>query len=424
MRTGCKLAGTETRDGYPMKTCLWSLFGWSGLRALSLTSLLAAPTSLDPNAGRVASFQGGVDAPGDPVRQAPQSEHGIRCLNVTEGRNAIVDESVEPYFSQLQRREIAALTGKEATAETLEGCRQQARQRFQNAALSFTAEEEEALTWFADRLRRMLVRDYPLFANQPWRFIKTRDDLCGGFSRTRGPCILFSQRTVRRIVKARDEKEEGAALRKVGPLLVHEQMHVLERFHPGKFAGLFTNLFGLTRGQILPNDWLTERQMSNPDGIRLEWFVALPDDPEAPSQPRRYFWPCTILRQTEGIPRMGRDFLEIAVRVAQVGPAGRFQVMTKDGRPVFQSVQSLTEFARRFPDGQGLDHPNEMAAYLFAKILDQDFLAQLDGERGRKAEADQPAKKLETPKSAPTRALDPAERLFSAFRSWCLQNLK
>jgi hypothetical protein len=324
----------------------------------------------------------------------------VQCLDVDEARAAIVDDSLEPYFSRLQRAEIAALTGALPTEETLDGCRRQARQRFQEAVRPFTDREAKALSFLAAETISLVRAEYPLLARQPWRFIKTADYLCGGFAWTRGPCIVLSQRHVERIAVARNTVPVSDFVRQHGPLLLHEQMHVIQRINPRRFVGLYTDVFGFLRADVKPCAWLTERQITNPDAVRLEWIFA-----GAKSNGlARYFWPRTILRTTEGIPKMGRDFRVIAVEV-QEDDTGWHAKLQADGSPV-HDANALPAFARRFPVNEGLDHPNEIAAYMFPRIV----LASRPDRDGPN-----------TPQPSPERR---RTQVGEQFAAWCRANLR
>jgi hypothetical protein len=318
----------------------------------------------------------------------------IHCLSREDAQAAIVDESYELYFSRLQRREIAALTGKTVQCDSLDDCRQEARCRFRAAALGFSADEEAAIRWFVEQLTALLGEDYPLYARHPWRFLKTQNHLCSGFPHTRGLCIIFCQRIVDAIVRSRNGQDARGALRGLGSLFVHEQMHVLQRCYPERFAGLYQQEMGLQRAQVESAPWLTERQILNPDALRMEWIVPV----GAPDQPSSYYWIRTILKGDRSIPRMGADFLDLAVSV--VPRNDHFRVVTDDqGKPVFRRVEELGGYLARFPIQRGLDHPNEITAYMFGQMLVDDYLDRGATRPGQ----DHP--------------------LWNTFRRWCRENL-
>ncbi len=304
------------------------------------------------------------------IRQSPLVRPHIECLSQQEAQRAILDDSYGSYFSRLQPREIATLTGSTVDCDELRLCQDEARRRFADAVLPFTQREAESVTWFAERLGELLGDDFALFRKHPWRFLKVRDTLAAGFSHTRATYIIFSQRTVERIVTARNDPNEVTALRTMGPLFVHEQMHVLERLFPSRFVPLFEKTFGFQQAKVDAHRWLDERQISNPDALDLNWVVSTRPKPgEEPS----LFWLRTLLRDGPEIPQMGRDFLPVAVRLAPAGD--RFQVaVDADDRPRTMPISSLSEYVARMPIENGLDHPNEVAAYLFQHVLMKEYL--------------------------------------------------
>jgi len=247
-------------------------------------------------------------------------------------------------------------------------------------------------------LQDVLANDYPLFRQRPWRFVKVENRLCGGFSHTRGPCIIFSQRTVDRIVRARDESPPKQALRRMGPLFVHEQMHVLERYFPERFSKLFTEVFGFEHASVEEHAWLRERQICNPDAPRHEWVIAARDENGTP----RPYWFRTLLNADKPVPRMGRDFLMIAVQLESVG-SGHYRVsLNEGGQPRYRPLDQLDDLKQRFHGIRGLDHPNEIAAYLFEEILERDYLWESTSQT---QEGDIPP-------------------LLPTFRKWCQNNLR
>jgi hypothetical protein len=330
------------------------------------------------------------------IRKSPLVRPRIECLSQQEAQRAILDDSYGNYFSRLQRREVATLTGNTVECTELRLCQDEARRRIADAVLPFTQREEESVAWFAERLGELLGDDFALFRKHPWRFIKVRDTLAAGFSHTRATYIIFSQRTVERIVTARNDPNELDALRKMGPLFVHEQMHVFERLFPSRFVPLFENTLGFQQATVESHRWLDERQICNPDALNLNWVVSTRQDPG--EQPN-LFWLRTLLRDGPEIPQMGRDFLPVAVRLTRDGD--RFRVaVDADDKPLTVPISSLTEYVARLPIDNGLDHPNEVAAYLFQHVLMKDYLT---AEQKPDAVANNP--------------------VYTQFQRWCRINL-
>jgi hypothetical protein len=343
--------------------------------------------------------RGGLtDGQFETLRASPLVHPRIECLAVSTASAAILDESYEPYFSRLQRREIAALTGATVEAGSLDECRQVARQRFQEAVLPFSPREAEAIRRLAENVTVHLAADFPLFAKHPWRFLKVENRLCGGFPHTRGLCIIFSQRVVDRVVSLSGQDANNRALQAMGPLFVHEQLHVLQRFYPDRFATLYQQQLGFVRGHVKDHDWLIERQILNPDALRLEWVFPTG---EAHGETSHY-WMRTILGGDRSVPRMGHDFQDVAVRVEPDREGYHVQV-NDAGTPVLRNVHRFREYLARLPVRRGLDHPNEITAYTFQQIVLEEYFPP---------DADRPA-----PDDARRKHFDP-------IRKWAQQHLR
>lgn len=254
------------------------------------------------------------------------------------------------------------MTGAAAGDKTLEQSRLFARDFFGKAVLEFTPEEAAAIRHFVQLLDETHGETYPRLIRRPWKFIKTRLDLCGGFSFTRGDSIVFSERTITRFVRTAEKDPTST-----GPpsLLLHEQLHVLQREKPELFLPLYENVFGFKKTNVTIHPWIDERQVSNPDGADENWLVSIK---EAGEKAPKMYWMGTILVGDKPIPTMGRDFSGIAVEV-QMSNTGFEMVVDQDGLPRYRELNELPELTDRFPIRGGYDHPNEVAAYLLPNIV-------------------------------------------------------
>lgn len=337
----------------------------------------AEDLSLAPLAERIAG------------RDSPLWLPACDLISAEDGRTLILDESFEPYFSELQSLEIAAMTG-EAVAGDLAACRAEARRRFAAAVLAFTPEEAEAVRWFVGQIREVCREQYGLLADAPWRFLKVHGDLCAGFPHTRATYIVTSERFLSRIVAARQETREKA-LSTVGRTFVHEQIHVLERLLPARFANLAETVMGFRRGQVVANAWVTERQMGNPDALDLGWLLPV----KSADGTERVVWPRTLLKSDRPVPRMGADFWPVAVDVERRGDV--WQVVEADGEPRLHPLAEFREPLEAMLAPPGIDHPNEVAAYVFERIFVEDCIP------------------------APNRTADPR---LAPYRAWFREHLR
>ena len=149
----------------------------------------------------------------------------------------------------------------------------------------------------------------------------------------------------------------------------------------------------------MPFSWLTERQIMNPDALRLEWlFPVAGDDGQ-----RAHIWPRTILRSIDGVPRMGRDFRLLGVEVQRDETGWRVKSQA-DGAPI-DDQSALTALSRRFGGMNGLDHPNEIVAYMMPHLV-------FPATTGRRATGDA---------AEPAQLSDMEQRLADWWRSQVLQ---
>jgi hypothetical protein len=92
-----------------------------------------------------------------------------------------------------------------------------------------------------------------------------------------------------------------------------------------------------------------------------------------------------MLRDGRDVPRMGADFQFACVRVEPEGTG--FRTVRKEGRPIIAPLTEVPEYVAAMPLPAGLDHPNELTAYLFEMIFTYD-VAEL--RAGEKADGDPP----------------------------------
>ena len=287
---------------------------------------------------------------------AHAGEPAVAFLEGDAGRAAIVDESVEPYFSLLQPMEMATKTGRPLEAKDLAAQRDECRERYRAAIRDFTEGEKAALTALAGKIHDAWKGDYPLFAGTPWSFLKVALPIEGGLPHTRGRTIVLPETLAPFLARLTPEAEP-----QIAELLVHEQCHVVQRLHPGVFEPLYTGPWGFVRAKGLrPGEALESRQVVNPDGVDMGWVFPVKGG---------YIQPFLIFSDGKEPRRMPRDFREIAVPVEKDGAGFR----TKAGAaPV--PLASAREHQERFGAIGQTYHPNEIFACLFsAMVLRDDF---------------------------------------------------
>ncbi|WP_109853391.1 zinc-dependent metalloprotease family protein [Aquimarina sp. AU58] len=314
------------------------------------------------------------------VHKSPLVHSRIEFLSKKEGKEAILDESFEPYFSQLQKREIAAFVQEKVTTESINEVRQFAKDKFASAVTDFTKNEKKCITYVTNKVNEILQKNnISLMANHPWRFIKIEDWLCGGFAHTRGTYIILSQKHINHLTKEWSDQmtpeEEETLIKKLGGLLVHEQMHSLQRTYKTKFLKLYTNYWNFVNANVLEEKPIQINQVSNPDAPIAEWLIPNKKDKNT------YFWIRTLLKEGSDIPVMGKDFVDTVFTVQKVNNV--FSVKKDSNNKLMSSsLSEISFYSDSFPVKRGLDHPNEISAYMFSEyfkvlISDERFLKKV-----------------------------------------------
>jgi len=341
-----------------------------GVRWLGLCAAVAvaAPTALAVGVALEAGTGGAPEG-----QQTPASP--LTFLGAEEARAAIVDDSMEPYFSELQVAEMAAKTGSPVPGGSLDEKRAECRRRYQAAVLEFSAQEKEALEWYVSWFQPALEKDYPLVAWTPWSFLKVADNIEGGLPHTRGPHVVLAQGLARALTAAR-QRTAGAEASVVllGTVLLHEKLHVVQRASPGLFEDLYADVWGLRRATAIEDcPWLVEHQIVNPDATDCGWVF-----PVTGEKGVDYIWPRVLLARTEGTPLMPADFREVAIAVEPADAGFRVRVGT-DGRPLIKDLRQVREYCDRLPPSASIYHPAETAADVFTQIVAYDAFAPKDG---------------------------------------------
>jgi len=302
------------------------------------------------------------------LKKSPLVRPRIEILSVKEGQQAILDESFEPFYSILQKKEIEAFIGARVESENIDEIRDVARRKFSSAVLPFSNDEAKQLSELTQETIKVLTSaGFRSVADHPWRFLKVASWLCGGFAYTRGNTIVLSQKHIDTLLS---EKSLSKRLQVSGALIVHEQIHSLQRSFPSKFEKLNTEYWGFVKANVESSGSLVKNQLSNPDAPLAQWLIPR-------ETARQYYWVRTMFRDAPGLPQMGKDFVERVYSVQET--QGQFDlILDQAGKPLQFSLSEFGVYANSFPVTRGIDHPNEIAAYMFAEV----FRGQLGVNKG------------------------------------------
>ena len=299
------------------------------------------------------------------IYKSPLVHSRISFLEKSQASVAILDETFEPYFSKLQRKEISTFV-QEKAPKNIDSARAFARMKFSSAVMDFSSQEKEILTFVVKKTNRWLLEnDINLMANQPWRFIKIQNWLCGGFAHTRGTYIILSQAYLDRLsTDWSDNMTEESELKLVislGGLLVHEQMHSLQRTFKSKFKKLYSENWNFINQQIKDEQEIIKDQVSNPDAPIAEWLIP---DPEIRD---KFYWIRTLITKNIEIPEMGKDFVDVAFDIFK--DKENYSLIKLNNTISSRPLSELDFYTNSFPVKRGLDHPNEISAYMFSDFF-------------------------------------------------------
>lgn len=288
----------------------------------------------------------------------------VTFLSKTQAAAAIVDDALEPYFGQLQPMEMSAKTGAFIEGATISEQRALCRKRYQAGVLGFTKAEEAAIRFYLDKVEPVLSKEYPRIGATPWSFIKVSQTIEGGLPHTRGRYIVLSESICKQLVMMQELPPDHMAHLGIVELLVHEQMHVVQRLNPGCCDPLYRDLWGFQKADSITGcKWLVEHQLVNPDAVDCRWVL-----PVKKGAVTKYLWPLVVFSEGARLKKMPADFAMLAILVAKKDKG--FAVETDgDGKPIFSDLEDTPEFSELFPLSQNTYHPHEASADMFAKML-------------------------------------------------------
>jgi len=306
-------------------------------------------------------------------------------LDCDAGRAAIIDDSMDPYFSKLEEHEMTAKTSAPITGDTHEARLAECKRRYQAAVLDFTPDDKQTLSWLVTSIQPPLTRDYPVFGNTPWSFIKIAGTLEGGMAHTRGGHVILPEGIISQFNLFR--RRAGDAWLPAGAsLLIHEQTHVVEREHPALFEPFYTDtLHFIHAKKIADNAWLRDRQLVNPDGTVCDWVYPLTEDGH-----KTFILP--LIAFDDANPANLREGISMIGVTMEPAGDGFKPMIGADGNPLVRQLNDVPGYR----DGPGAEqdnyHPNEITADRFSQLVVIDDLVDkklppADPDRGARMEA-------------------------------------
>ncbi|WP_374362344.1 hypothetical protein [Pseudoduganella danionis] len=292
--------------------------------------------------------------------EAPAQTLSIRFLTIQDGKKVLTEGPEKSYFDTLQLGELRAKSRLALQASAPEQARALARAKFADDVQAYSAEEQAMLREVLARLAPRIQRDAPLLARTPFCFIKTGTNVEAGIPHTRGACIVLAPTELDGMLRMYRWGWTTILDQMAAPLLIHEQVHVLQRAYPERFVSLYTEMLGFRHLDTLPDHpWLIEHRMSNPDAPDLRWIYKL-------NTAGKEQWIRADLMLRELVrPNMADDTRPVAIELIERN--GTFMVAQDGkGQPRMRDLNSVSEYKDLFPNRTENYHPNEISADLIA----------------------------------------------------------
>lgn len=236
----------------------------------------------------------------------------VRFLNKTEARIAIINDQKDNYFESMYPMEMSAKTGMKMKGTKLQDMRKECKSRYQNAVLEFNEQDQNTINTLIKDIHPKLKSSYPKLAALPWSFIKIQNHIEGGMPHTRDLHIIFSERTLQQMTQFIQNKNKFAYHRFI-QLLIHEQVHVLQRLEQSLFDSLYKDTWGFKKAKSIQScKWLEIYHLSNPDGVECNWVFPIKN-----TNTLQYYLPLVIFNEGHSLKRMPHDFLMIMLELKE-----------------------------------------------------------------------------------------------------------
>ncbi|MFO7593630.1 MAG: hypothetical protein R6X15_06260 [Pseudomonadota bacterium] len=295
----------------------------------------------------------------------------VACLSTVDARAVLASEREGPYFSLLHPREMVAKTGQQPAAGTLKAQREWVRATYAKSVRDCSDGEREALESYVAHIESEAAQAYPGLFKIPWRFVKVTASVEGGLPHTVGRAIVLSEPFFQSLEASASPENMNLKLMNI---LIHEQVHVLQRADMKPYKSIYRKEFGFRKAANITGfeSWRASHQVVNPDGVDVSWVWPVPDS-------NRVIWPLIVLMGENNTPRMPDDFGMIGIELAE-GENGFEVVAGESGEPRYRSLREESDYMAKFRGISSLYHPNEIAANYIADMVVWDCL--LDKSEG------------------------------------------
>jgi len=268
----------------------------------------------------------------------------VYLLSKDEAASAIIDDTIDPFFSKLTLLDITLRLGHELQSNQLD--REQARFRtlVGQSVQDWTPEEKRALLPVLISTHEKCQAVVPSLIPQKWRFIKAHGDATPA-PHTRGSCVVLTQSNL-----AEGVREQA---------IIHETFHVFSRRNPKTRKQLYRIIGFQHLGSVALPPSVESRRITNPDGIDYAWAITVRNS----AGRKLRVIPLTYSRHDALQEGMTEFFDYVTFRFIEVQREGDAWVAVTDKTgeaPVVEPIEGL--FEQIGLNSRYIIHPDEILA--------------------------------------------------------------
>ena len=260
-----------------------------------------------------------------------KNDNNVKFLKSDEAKNFLLNSY---YFDKFNKNDIISRNLNSLEIKSF----------YAKNIMDFTRDEKSAILWIINSIKKRLGN---LKFLTRWGFIKVTDNIENGYPHTRNIFIVLSESIISNIENLYNNNSIIYALKNIGSLFVHENVHVYQKMYPKIFENLYTYYWNFTRAKSIKNsDKYYNNVRNNPDGLDLNWVY---DD---------NIWILSIYKEDKKMNsvRYVGIYLEKLNNDEFIVPEN----------PKIIDILELPKFKNFFRIDNNFYHPNEICAEIFS----------------------------------------------------------
>ncbi len=165
--------------------------------------------------------------------------------------------------------------------------------------------------------------------------------------------------------------EKGVIKDRIGKVLVHEKIHILQRLHPEMFHNLYTNYWNFKKvDKIINLELFLPIIRNNPDVDKNNYLFRISKD--------EYILPTCIYNINKKVNNL-EDVLYIGIYVKEV--SGEGLIYKIDDEPRYELLNKIEKYYNYFKLDNNNYHANELSAEMIAQRYYKNYNNKSEGAK-------------------------------------------